>query len=240
MKRICYSAFILFLCFLLARCGQSFSGSSEGPQPRKSITKVSPGTIIVDGRPNEWSDIEPLTSEVGSPQRGDSPPDIDLNSIKVTYDGVNLYFLLEAEHVGSGTAEVIVDPDGDESTGVEEHLKNGKGKSVKVEGGWEYVIKLTYSYESTSAGRTRPMLISQVEKFKKIKYGYRSELVFEHKDSIQHPSYVGIKGRFQELKIPLQVLAIKPPTDIAFLFVEGWTGRAEYKRHCRLVKATIR
>lgn len=240
MKKIYYSILILFLCFFLVRCSKSSSSERGRPLTHKRIDKVAKGRIVIDGRAGDWSDIEPLTSEVGSTERGESPPKIDLKSIKAAYDDDNLYLLLEAADVGGGMAEICMDSDGNESTGVDLHLEDRKKEKVELQGGWDYVIKLTYSFQVTSTGQSRPMLISQVEKFKKVKYGYQTALAFEHKNSIDHPSYVGVKGRFQELRIPLQALNVQPPTDAAFLFMEGWTMDVEYDRHCQLIRIAIR
>ena len=241
MKKIYLSILILLLCLFLAQCSRkSSSGGSGKASTFKRITQVPQGEIVIDGRVEDWNDIEPLTSDVGSKERGKSPPKIDLKSVKVTCDNDNLYLLLEAIPVGSGIVSICVDSDGNESTGVDSLLIGKKMKMVKFQAGWDYIIKLTYSFHAGPTIKTRPMLISQVEKFEKIKYGYRSKLVFEHKNNIHHPSYVGVEGRFQELRVPLQTLNIRPPADIAFLFMEGGETMAKYDKHCQFIKVTIK
>lgn len=234
MKKIYLSILILFLCFFVTQCSRkSPSGERGKASTFKRITRVHQGKIVIDGRVEDWNDIDPLTLDVGSKERGGSPPKIDLKSVKVTCDNDNLYFLLEATPVGGGIVNIYVDSDGNKSTGVDSLLIGRKMETVKFQAGWDYIIKLTYSFHAGSTKKVRPMLISQVEKFEKVKYGYQSKLVFEHKNNIHHSSYVGVKGRFQELRIPLQIFNIKLPTDIAFLFME-------YDKHCQLIKVTIK
>ena len=230
MKKIPAIVIIIFICLFMARCSSSASLSGGSKQ---SIAKVSDGQIIIDGEASDWQDIAPLISNVGSFDRGDRAPDIDIKSVKAAYDEDNLYILLEAMHVGAGIACIEVDSDGDSSTGVALSLKELDANFSK---GWDYIIKLTYSF---SADR-EPMLISQIEKYKKIKHGYKSELVFDHRDNIEDPSYVGATSRYQELSIPLYVLGIVPPQDIGLMFVEG-TGMmfTNYNQHCRAIKAKL-
>ena len=108
-------------------------------------------------------------------------------------------------------------------------------EGMKYDAGWDYVVKLTYS--TTSRGGT--YLISQVEKIKVVKYGYKSELVFEHKNSGDDPSWVGSSQNYQEIRIPLRVLGIQGPTKLAFLFIEG--GRSVFTKveNCEFIKAAL-
>lgn len=231
MQKLYFFIPVLFFCLVLIQCGTAFSS--------QATIKIPQSKIFIDGKTGDWDDIEPLTLDVGSSDRGDSAPDIDLKSIKVSYGDDNLYLLLEAEPVG-GEAIIYVDSDGDKSTGTDSLLLGKKLKSVKFQSGWDFIIKLNYSFQTGTAIKSQAMLIYQVEEFEKAQYGHKSRLVFGHKDSIQHPSYVAVEGRFQELKIPLEVLNIKAPTDITFLFMEGWGGMStELDKHCQVIKARI-
>ena len=64
------------------------------PAPRVVGQVVPPGTIVVDGDPGDWTTagIEPLIVD----RLGDhTPPGLDTISLRVTDDGVSVYFLFE-------------------------------------------------------------------------------------------------------------------------------------------------
>jgi len=109
-------------------------------------------------------------------------------------------------------------------------------KSVNFDSGWDYVVKLVYS-----SSQDGPILISQVEKIILVKYGHKSELVLKHKQSDTDRSYVGLSGGYQELRIPLNILNAKTPTDISFLFMEGnGMMSTDYEKHCSIAKASMK
>ncbi|MFC1594770.1 hypothetical protein ACFL38_05530 [Candidatus Omnitrophota bacterium] len=229
MKKIYFCILIVFFGLALARC-------SNGVSSTTALSSVAAGSISIDGRADDWDEIAALTSEVGLLERGNAAPRIDLKSIKAVSDGDNLYLLLEAKPVSGGVAHIYIDSDANAATGVDGILMGRKMDVVKLNVGWDYIVKLTYS----SYGGGIPLLISQVERFEKVAHGHKSELVFEHKDNKDNPSYVGATGSFQELRIPLEVLAVKPPTDLVFLFMEGKGGMStEYDTNCQLIKAKI-
>lgn len=232
----------VLLSFSITQCsGNRPSGRNEGAlgSGSREIKKVATGKIVTDGRIEDWSDIGILTQDVGSKERGEHPPQIDLKLIKVTHDGDNLYFLLEAQPVAGGISSIYVDSDGNRATGLNSLIIGNK--TGEFHAGLDYTIKVTYSSCMGIAGEVRPMLIYQVEKLKKAEYGYKSELVGRHRDSNNDPSCAGIRGKFQEIKIPFRLLDMKPSTDIAFLFVEGSGGMfTEYDKHCQLIKVNIR
>ena len=158
----------VFLSLSITQCsGNRPSGRSEGALGSGSmkIKKVATGKIITDGRIEDWSDIEILTQDVGSGERGEHPPQIDLKLIKVTHDGGNLYFLLEAQPVAGGISGIYVDSDGNGATGLNSLMIGNK--MVEFQSGWDYIIKITYSSCMDIAGKVHPMLICQVEKLKK-------------------------------------------------------------------------
>ena len=227
MKKTYLSVVMIFLYVLLMKCDAHPFRRSEKIH---KIHRVSPGKIVIDGKFEDWKSIKDLTTDVGSKERGKFPPRIDLKSVKCTYDGDNFYLLLEAKPV-HGAVIIYVDSDGSKSTGVDSLVIGQKMQVVKFQQGWDYVIKLTYAPS---------YLTSQVEKIEKVKYGYKTKLVGKVRNSVNDPSYVGVGKRFQEVKVPLQILKIKPPTEIALLFMEGTGGMfTKYDKHCQLIKVKI-
>ncbi|MHA1507022.1 MAG: hypothetical protein ACTSR0_07625 [Candidatus Asgardarchaeia archaeon] len=230
MKKYIY--FIpLFLIVLVLGCSK---GESPRREARKKIVKVTEGSITTDGNPRDWKEIEALTLEVGSKERGTNPPKYDLKEVKVAWDEKNLYLLLEAiaGKEGSDTplALIYLDSDGNKSTGINQLLLGRKMKIVEFPAGWDYIVKLT------------PSVIYQVEKFEKVKYGYKSRLVGKHRSSYQDPSFVGVAGDIIEIKIPLEIMNIDSPTRITFLFIEGGGGGfADFSlsKHTELIKAVL-
>ncbi len=238
MKKTCSFLLVLSLAVFLTQCGPR-PPAKKGKKTTKAkvIAVVADGKIVVDGDAGDWEEIGFLVKRIGLEERGKFPPRIDLKSAKAARDSGSLYLLLEAEPVSAGIAHIYIDSDGSKTTGVYDIMLGKKGEFPKLPQGWDYIIKLTYS-SYTDGGRVLPMLTSQVEKFLRVEYGYMSKLVFGHKNNKDNPAYVGARGVRQELRIPLKALNIKPPTDIAFLFVEG-TGNVftEYSKHCKFVKA---
>ena len=233
--------FVLFLCLSVMQGGCSSPSSNEAGNASHRPREIgkSPGRITIDGKSGDWSEIRLVTQDVGSKERENASPRIDLKTVKLTHDGESLYFLLEAQPVSSGTVSIYVDSDGNKSTGVTSVLIGSKTKMPQL-CGWDYIIKLTYSSYAV-AGKTQPLLIYQVEKLEKTKYGHKSVLVGTHLNSRENHSYAGIEGKFQEIRIPFKTLGINLPTGIAFLFVEGSGGMfTEYDKHCRLVKVTLK
>ncbi len=103
-------------------------------------------------------------------------------------------------------------------------------KTVEFPAGWDYIVKLT------------PLVTCQVEKFEKIPYGHKSELVGKHRTSYQDPSFVGVAGDIIELRIPLEIMNIDSPTRITFLFIEGRGGGFSdfsLSQHGELIKAVL-
>lgn len=229
LKKFCVFVLGLFIFFSLTSCGGDRSSGKGGKSsPTKKIIAAAPRRIVTDGKSADWSGIEVLTPDVGSAERGEHPPEINLKSVKVTHDGNNIFFLLQAQHVGSGVVNIFVDSDGNKATGITRSLIGDKMKTVGFEPGWDYIIKLTYSSSFDRTGKGEPYLISQVEKFKKAKYGYSTTLVDKHRNNKDDPVYVGVTKEFQELRIPFDVLEIKPPTAVNLLFVEGHEECDEY------------
>jgi len=230
MKRYVY--FVIFLLVVFAL------GCSKGESPRgkalKEIIKVSEDSITTDGNTREWEEIEALTSEVGSKERGTRSPRWDLREVKATWDEGNLYFLLEAvageEGPSAPLALLYLDSDGDKSTGVNQLLLGPKMETVKFPAGWDYVVKLT------------PLVIYQVERLEKVQYGHKSKLVGKHRSNYQDPSFVGVEGDIIEIRIPLEILNIEFPTKITFLFIEGDGGGFtdfSLSKHAELIKAVL-
>ena len=93
---------IFAFLFLLSCGGESETGSV-------AIKGVEKGSITIDGKANEWNDINPLTQEVGQPGQGESLPKIDIHSVKVTWDQDYLYILLEAAHVINSNISFYID-----------------------------------------------------------------------------------------------------------------------------------
>ena len=216
---------VLFL--VISGCGQNTS-TDKTNRKSVSVAGVPPGTIVIDGRANDWENVSAITPQVGLTDRGEMPPKIDLHSVKVTHDNKYIYFLLQAQPSGGGVVEIYVDADGEKATGTSIPVV----EKVVLDAGWDFVIKLTYA-----AG---PVLTTQVEKFIVLPNGYKSELAFEHKNSWEDRSYTATSRQFQEFRIPLNAMNMTPPTDVAFLFTEGWGGmRTKFDKHCQFIKATL-
>ena len=232
MKKYIY--FIpLFLIVLVLGCSKGESPRGKASSLNK-IVKVTEGSITTDGNPREWEEIEALTLEVGSEERGNRPPKWDLREVKATWDEENLYLLLEAiageEGPGAPLALIYLDSDGNKSTGVNQLILGRKMETVKFPAGWDYIVKLT------------PLVIYQVEKLEKVKYGHKSKLVGEHRSSYQDPSFVGVAGDIIELRIPLEIMDMETPTNITFLFIEGSGGGFtdfSLSQHTELIKAIL-
>lgn len=230
MKRYLYFI-LLFLLVFAVSCSK---GESPRGKALKKIMKVTEGSITTDGNPGEWEEIEALTLEVGSKDRGTRPPKYDLREVRAAWDEENLYLLLEAvvgeEGLGAPLALIYLDSDGNKSTGINQLLLGRKMKPVKFPAGWDYVVKLT------------PSVTCQVEKLEKIPYGHKSELVGEHRSSYNDPSFVGVERDIIELRIPLGIMNIEPPTRITFLFIEGRGGGFtdfSLSQHTESIKAVL-
>ena len=227
-----------YVCFVLLLLGVFVLGCSRSESLRgkalKKIVKVTEGSITTDGNPGEWEEIEALTLEVGSKERGTRPPKYDLREVKAAWDEENLYLLLEAvagkEGSGAPLALIYLDTDRNKSTGINQLLLGRKMETVQFPAGWDYIVKLT------------PLVTCQVEKFEKIPYGHKSELVGKHRSSYSDPSFVGVAGDIIELRIPLEIMNIESPTKITFLFIEGsGRGFADFSlsQHTELIKAIL-
>ncbi|MCK4648754.1 hypothetical protein KAT51_04435 [bacterium] len=228
-KYLCF--ILLFLLVLVLGCSRS---EFPGGKALKKIVKVTEGSITTDGNPGEWEEIEALTLEVGSQDRGTRPPKYDLREVKAAWDEENLYLLLEAvvgeEGLGAPLALIYLDSDGNKSTGINQLLLGRKMKPVEFPAGWDYIIKLT------------PSVTYQVEKFEKIPYGHKSELVGRRRTSYQDPSFVGVERDIIELRIPLEIMNIESLTRITFLFIEGSGGGFtdfSLPQHAELIKAVL-
>lgn len=230
MKKYVYFVLLLLVVFVLG-CSK---GESPWGKALKKIVKVTEGSITTDGNPGEWEEIKALTLEVGSKDRGTRPPKYDLREVKAAWDEKNLYLLLEAvageKGPGAPLALIYLDSDGNKSTGVSQLLLGRKMETVEFPAGWDYIVKLT------------PSVTCQVEKFEKIPYGHKSELVGKHRSSYSDPSFVGVAGDIIEIRIPLEIMNIDSPTRITFLFIEGSGGGfADFSlsQHGESIKAVL-
>jgi len=77
---------------------------------------VPPGTIVVDGDPGDWTTagIEPL---IVDPLDDHTPPGLDTLSLRLTHDGVNVYFLYEFAGPPVNFSHLYIDVDINPGTG---------------------------------------------------------------------------------------------------------------------------
>ena len=94
---------------------QAESARAE-PTVHISSGSVPPGTIIVDGNPSEWqgAGIGPLITD---PPGDQAPAGLDALSLRVTDDGINVYFLYEFAGPPVDFSYLLLDVDTDASTG---------------------------------------------------------------------------------------------------------------------------
>jgi len=197
------------------------------------IPYVKPGTIVIDGRPEDWARVPMPEGEIGSPEIAQLTV-YDMRKAGLAHDGHCLYVILEI-HPGideyfrrtnrtASMGYLYVDSDGDEETGAEVVSKGPRGKE-RIERGFEWRAYFATGFAGGTNTETVAMAgycFSPVERDGE--FGYDAPEPELDRDTETDPVWVAAKGDYFEMRVLMAPLGLKPGKSARFLFEENGPG----------------
>jgi len=217
---------MLILCFFACKKGQE--ASSEDTRPVQSLTQESgqkPGSqllIMLDGKLDDWSDVEPFWTEAGIAGSGPSESDIDIRTVYFRNDARYLYVFLrifptiEERFKISATGDIIgdlfLDTDNQPSTGSE---ASGLFPDEKFKG-YEVRIHIPVGV-LRSEGKSTPYAAYEIYTQEGGFYGIN---VVDRQDTMSEGSLIAQGSEGLEFALRLEAMKLAQPTTVRVLLQE--------------------
>jgi len=194
---------------------------------QQSITKVEDGKIVIDGLSNDWQGIKPIVNEIGSAldRSKQMSEKFDIKEFFITFDKVNLYFLITVEpgvseyfektQAGGYVGDIFLNSDSDSKTGCKDYYLSGSDRIT----GYDYKIWIPTGMGSKKGGDPYAFVSYEVCPPKDNGKGFSMSEVAEA-SSQESPTLIQFSGNNIEFSIPLKVLDIKHGKEIEGVFQE--------------------